>query len=102
MNVLLIFTDCVQIIMNFLPILGAYIKGRFTQKDLDQKAVRYVIAADMEVTADSFEFQVTDPAGNTMLPEVYIYSLLWIICLDISTKLFPNMCTVQLLNIKGA
>lgn len=56
------------------PILGAYIKGRFTQKDLDQKAVRYVIAADMEVTADSFEFQVTDPAGNTMLPEVYIYS----------------------------
>ncbi|KAK9967605.1 hypothetical protein ABG768_001992 [Culter alburnus] len=49
---------------------GAYIKGRFTQKDLDQKAVRYVIAADMEVTADSFEFQVTDPAGNTMLPEV--------------------------------
>ncbi|XP_077082463.1 FRAS1-related extracellular matrix protein 1b isoform X2 [Siphateles boraxobius] len=49
---------------------GAYIKGRFTQKDLDQKAVRYVIPADMEVTADSFEFQVTDPAGNTMLPEV--------------------------------
>ncbi|XP_051549151.1 FRAS1-related extracellular matrix protein 1b isoform X2 [Myxocyprinus asiaticus] len=49
---------------------GAYIKGRFTQKDLDQKAVRYVIPADMEVTADSFEFQVIDPAGNTMLPEV--------------------------------
>uniref|UniRef100_A0A671SZ05 FRAS1-related extracellular matrix protein 1-like n=1 Tax=Sinocyclocheilus anshuiensis TaxID=1608454 RepID=A0A671SZ05_9TELE len=49
---------------------GAYIKGRFTQKDLEQKAVRYVIPADMEVTADSFEFQVTDPAGNTMLPEV--------------------------------
>lgn len=77
MNALLIFTDCVQIIMNFLPILGAYIKGRFTQKDLDQKAVRYVIAADMEVTADSFEFQVTDPAGNTMLPEVYIYILFY-------------------------
>ncbi|RXN20441.1 FRAS1-related extracellular matrix 1-like protein [Labeo rohita] len=49
---------------------GAYIKGRFTQKDLEQKAVRYVIPADMEVTADSFEFQITDPAGNTMLPEV--------------------------------
>ncbi|XP_016376586.1 FRAS1-related extracellular matrix protein 1-like [Sinocyclocheilus rhinocerous] len=49
---------------------GAYIKGRFTQKDLEQKAVRYVIPADIEVTADSFEFQVTDPAGNTMLPEV--------------------------------
>ncbi|KAG5275412.1 hypothetical protein AALO_G00120010 [Alosa alosa] len=49
---------------------GGYIKGRFTQKDLDQKAIRYVIPADMEVTADSFEFRVTDPAGNTMLPEV--------------------------------
>ncbi|XP_058617699.1 FRAS1-related extracellular matrix protein 1b isoform X1 [Onychostoma macrolepis] len=49
---------------------GAYIKGRFTQKDLEQKAVRFVIPADMEVTADSFEFQVTDPAGNTILPEV--------------------------------
>ncbi|XP_065101236.1 FRAS1-related extracellular matrix protein 1b isoform X1 [Paramisgurnus dabryanus] len=49
---------------------GAYIKGRFTQKDVNQKAVRYVIPVDIEVTADSFEFQVTDPAGNTMLPEV--------------------------------
>lgn len=49
---------------------GGYIKGRFTQKDLDQKAIQYVIPTDMEVTADSFEFRVTDPAGNTMLPEV--------------------------------
>lgn len=62
--------------MKFLPIIGAYIKGRFTQKDLEQKAVRYVIPADMEVTADSFEFQVTDPAGNTMLPEVYCVQIL--------------------------
>ncbi|XP_028856567.1 FRAS1-related extracellular matrix protein 1b [Denticeps clupeoides] len=49
---------------------GGYIKGRFTQKDLDQKAVRFIIPADVEVTADSFEFRVTDPAGNTMLPEM--------------------------------
>ncbi|XP_062868751.1 FRAS1-related extracellular matrix protein 1b [Trichomycterus rosablanca] len=51
-------------------ITGGYIKGRFTQKDVDQKAVRYVIPSDMDVTSDSFEFQLTDPAGNTMLPEV--------------------------------
>ncbi|KAG7327532.1 hypothetical protein KOW79_009138 [Hemibagrus wyckioides] len=51
-------------------ITGGYIKGRFTQKDVDQKAVRYIIPSDMEVTADSFEFQLTDPAGNIMLPEV--------------------------------
>ncbi|KAJ8277504.1 hypothetical protein GJAV_G00075890 [Gymnothorax javanicus] len=49
---------------------GGYIKGRFTQKDLDQRGVRYVIDPDIEVTGDSFEFHVTDPAGNTMLPEV--------------------------------
>ncbi len=71
-TVFLICADFVQIIIHFLPVIGAYIKGRFAQKDLEQKAVRYVIPADIEVTADSFEFQVTDPAGNTMLPEVYI------------------------------
>lgn len=43
---------------------------------MNQKAVRYVIPVDVEVTADSFEFQVTDPAGNTMLAEVYAF--LWI------------------------
>lgn len=58
--------------MACLVFTGGYIKGRFTQKDLDQKALRYIIPADMEVTADSFEFRVTDPAGNTMLPEVYV------------------------------
>uniref|UniRef100_A0A8C7RB87 Fras1 related extracellular matrix 1b n=1 Tax=Oncorhynchus mykiss TaxID=8022 RepID=A0A8C7RB87_ONCMY len=49
---------------------GAYIKGRFTQRDLEQRAVLYVIPTDMEVTGDSFEFRLTDPAGNTMLPEI--------------------------------
>ncbi|KAJ7993225.1 hypothetical protein DPEC_G00270240 [Dallia pectoralis] len=49
---------------------GSYIKGRFTQRDLQLRAVRYVIPTDVEVTADSFEFRVTDPAGNSMLPEI--------------------------------
>uniref|UniRef100_W5LF34 Fras1 related extracellular matrix 1b n=1 Tax=Astyanax mexicanus TaxID=7994 RepID=W5LF34_ASTMX len=51
-------------------ITGAYIKGRFSQKDVDQRALRFIIPSDIDVTADSFEFQVKDPAGNTMLPEV--------------------------------
>ncbi|XP_076880729.1 FRAS1-related extracellular matrix protein 1b [Brachyhypopomus gauderio] len=51
-------------------ITGGYVKGRFTQKDVDQRALRYVVPSDMEVTADSFEFRLSDPAGNTMLPEV--------------------------------
>lgn len=59
-----------------LVFVGGYIKGRFTQKDVDQKSVRYIIPSDMEVTADSFEFQLTDPAGNIILPEVYVICFL--------------------------
>ncbi|KAG7232386.1 hypothetical protein INR49_008915, partial [Caranx melampygus] len=51
---------------------GAYIKGRFTQRDVDQRAVVFVLPADMEVTSDSFEFHLMDPAGNTMLPEMWV------------------------------
>ncbi|XP_068447643.1 FRAS1-related extracellular matrix protein 1b isoform X2 [Clinocottus analis] len=54
---------------------GAYIKSRFTQRDVDQRAVAFVLPADMEVTADSFLFSLTDTAGNTMLPE--ILELFW-------------------------
>ncbi|KAM9831469.1 FRAS1-related extracellular matrix protein 1b [Neosynchiropus ocellatus] len=48
---------------------GGYIKGRFTQRDLNQRAVVFILPADMEVTADSFQFRLVDPAGNTALPE---------------------------------
>lgn len=54
-----------------LPVLpGAYIRGRFTQRDVDQRAVVFVLPADMDVTADSFQFILTDPAGNSILPEM--------------------------------
>ena len=49
---------------------GAYIRGRFTQRDVDQRAVLFVLPADVEVTADSFQFRLIDPAGNTALPEM--------------------------------
>ncbi|XP_070816237.1 FRAS1-related extracellular matrix protein 1b [Chaetodon trifascialis] len=51
-------------------VTGAYIKGRFTQRDVDQRAVVFVLPADVEVTADSFQFRLTDPAGNAALPEI--------------------------------
>nr|XP_020483930.1 FRAS1-related extracellular matrix protein 1-like [Labrus bergylta] len=51
-------------------VTGAYIKGRFTQRDVDQRAVVFVLPVDMEVTADSFEFRLIDPAGNMALPEI--------------------------------
>nr|XP_015211471.1 PREDICTED: FRAS1-related extracellular matrix protein 1-like [Lepisosteus oculatus] len=49
---------------------GGYVQGRFTQKDLNQRAIRYIINPAIEVTRDSFEFKVSDPAGNSILPEV--------------------------------
>lgn len=49
---------------------GAYIRGRFTQRDVDQRAVVFVLPADVEVTSDSFQFRLTDPAGNTAAPEM--------------------------------
>ncbi|XP_036971006.1 FRAS1-related extracellular matrix protein 1b isoform X3 [Acanthopagrus latus] len=54
---------------------GAYIRGRFTQRDVDQRAVVFVLPADVDVTADSFQFRLVDPAGNTALPE--ILELFW-------------------------
>ncbi|KAM3619849.1 uncharacterized protein V6R79_014624 [Siganus canaliculatus] len=51
-------------------VTGAYIKSRFSQRDVDQRAVVFVVPADVEVTADSFQFHLIDPAGNTALPEI--------------------------------
>uniref|UniRef100_A0A3Q3W4V2 C-type lectin domain-containing protein n=1 Tax=Mola mola TaxID=94237 RepID=A0A3Q3W4V2_MOLML len=48
----------------------SYIKGRFTQRDVDQRAVVFVLPADVEVTADSFRFRLTDAAGNSALPQM--------------------------------
>uniref|UniRef100_A0A3P9DAJ0 Fras1 related extracellular matrix 1b n=1 Tax=Maylandia zebra TaxID=106582 RepID=A0A3P9DAJ0_9CICH len=48
---------------------GSYIKGRFTQRDVDRRAVMFVLPADVEVTSDSFLFVLRDPAGNSALPQ---------------------------------
>uniref|UniRef100_A0A665VGY6 Fras1 related extracellular matrix 1b n=1 Tax=Echeneis naucrates TaxID=173247 RepID=A0A665VGY6_ECHNA len=56
-------------------VTGAYIKGRFTQQDVDKRAVVFVLPADVEVMTDSFQFRLMDLAGNTLLPE--ILELFW-------------------------
>uniref|UniRef100_A0A3B5APF7 FRAS1-related extracellular matrix protein 1-like n=1 Tax=Stegastes partitus TaxID=144197 RepID=A0A3B5APF7_9TELE len=50
----------------------AYIRGRFTQRDLDRRFVLFVVPADVEVTADSFQFILSDPAGNVALPQLQL------------------------------
>ncbi|CAF89138.1 unnamed protein product, partial [Tetraodon nigroviridis] len=51
---------------------GASIRGRFTQQDVDRRAVAYVIPADVAVTNDSFRFRLTDPAGNSAPPDLWV------------------------------
>nr|XP_020464816.1 FRAS1-related extracellular matrix protein 1-like [Monopterus albus] len=76
---------------------GAYIKGRFTQRDLDQRALVFVLPADMEVTADSFQFRLTDPAGNAMLPE--ILELSWS-RVELSATCYRTCETAEMLQIQ--
>ncbi|KAM9365122.1 FRAS1-related extracellular matrix protein 1b [Pholidichthys leucotaenia] len=54
---------------------GSYIQGRFTQHDVDQRTVLFVLPADVEVTTDNFQFILRDPAGNEAMP--HILELSW-------------------------
>ncbi|MEQ2300727.1 hypothetical protein AMECASPLE_028822 [Ameca splendens] len=47
---------------------GASISRRFTQQDLDQRSVLYILPVDVNVTTDSFQFRLVDPAGNQAPP----------------------------------
>ncbi|XP_075037866.1 FRAS1-related extracellular matrix protein 1-like [Mixophyes fleayi] len=49
---------------------GDHAGRTFTQKEVNQRTLRYVINPLLsEVTSDSFEFQISDPAGNKIPPE---------------------------------
>ncbi|XP_069794621.1 FRAS1-related extracellular matrix protein 1b [Narcine bancroftii] len=49
---------------------GEYIRSRFTQKDVDRRAVRYIINPSGDQTSDNFEFKISDAAGNSNVPEI--------------------------------
>uniref|UniRef100_A0A3Q2YJU6 Fras1 related extracellular matrix 1b n=1 Tax=Hippocampus comes TaxID=109280 RepID=A0A3Q2YJU6_HIPCM len=48
---------------------GAYVRGRFTQRDLQRRSLVFVVPADADVTEDSFVFRLSDPAGNAAPPQ---------------------------------
>ncbi|KAM4722959.1 FRAS1-related extracellular matrix protein 1-like [Rhinophrynus dorsalis] len=48
---------------------GDYVGSTFTQREVNQRAIRYIINPLLEVNSDSFKFKVSDPAGNAVLPE---------------------------------
>ncbi|XP_062454983.1 FRAS1-related extracellular matrix protein 1-like [Rhea pennata] len=49
---------------------GGFIYEGFSQKDLNSKIVLYVINPLQEVNSDDLEFQVTDPNGNSGVPQI--------------------------------
>ncbi|XP_078264100.1 FRAS1-related extracellular matrix protein 1b [Rhinoraja longicauda] len=49
---------------------GEYIRGTFTQRDVDRRAVRYIINPSIDLTSDSFEFKISDAARNSNVPEI--------------------------------
>ncbi|XP_050184584.1 FRAS1-related extracellular matrix protein 1 isoform X4 [Myiozetetes cayanensis] len=48
---------------------GGLIQEGFSQKDLDNKILLYVINSSQEVNSDNLEFQVTDARGNSAGPQ---------------------------------
>ncbi|KAM8930128.1 FRAS1-related extracellular matrix protein 1-like [Pelodytes ibericus] len=49
---------------------GDYVGRTFTQREVNQRAIRYVINPSFQVDSDSFEFRLSDSAGNSLAPEM--------------------------------
>ncbi|OCT84853.1 FRAS1-related extracellular matrix protein 1 [Xenopus laevis] len=50
---------------------GGFVGTIFTQREINQRAIRYIINPSVEVNSDSFEFKISDPAGNEILSETF-------------------------------
>ncbi|XP_077572863.1 FRAS1-related extracellular matrix protein 1b isoform X2 [Stigmatopora nigra] len=53
---------------------GAYVRGRFTQRDVESRSLVFVLPADGHVTEDGFVFGLSDPAGNAAPPQTLTVS----------------------------
>ncbi|KAM9797536.1 FRAS1-related extracellular matrix protein 1b isoform 3-T5 [Syngnathus typhle] len=49
---------------------GAYVQGRFSQRDVEGRSLVYVVPADVDVTEDGFLFRLSDLAGNVAVPQI--------------------------------
>ncbi|MBN3273177.1 FREM1 protein, partial [Polyodon spathula] len=76
---------------------GDFIRQRFTQKDLNRRHILYVINPSLEALSDSLEVLISDPTGNTGIPETL--ELKWsriefsqseyVVCEDVGTLSLP-------------
>nr|XP_061790288.1 FRAS1-related extracellular matrix protein 1-like [Nerophis lumbriciformis] len=53
---------------------GAYVRGRFTQRDVESRSLVFVVPVDTDVTEDRFLFRLSDPAGNAADPQTLAVS----------------------------
>ncbi|XP_077463908.1 FRAS1-related extracellular matrix protein 1b [Stigmatopora argus] len=53
---------------------GAYVRGRFAQRDVESRSLVFVLPADADVTEDRFVFGLSDPAGNAAPPQTLTVS----------------------------
>ncbi|KAM3915026.1 FRAS1-related extracellular matrix protein 1-like [Leptodactylus fuscus] len=49
---------------------GDHIGRTFTQREINQRMIRYIINPLFELNSDSFEFEISDPTGNKISPEI--------------------------------
>ncbi|XP_061489211.1 FRAS1-related extracellular matrix protein 1-like isoform X3 [Rhineura floridana] len=49
---------------------GSFLQNSFTQDDLNQHNIQYIINPSNEATLDSFEYEASDAVGNTVVPEI--------------------------------
>ncbi|XP_075451979.1 FRAS1-related extracellular matrix protein 1 isoform X2 [Ascaphus truei] len=49
---------------------GSFIRERFTQQDLNSKSIFYIINPLLDVYHDTVEFEVSDQAGNSAMPQI--------------------------------
>lgn len=47
---------------------GAFVRQRFTQRDLNKRNILYIINPSQDALSDSLDFAVSDPLGNTGPP----------------------------------
>ncbi|XP_044157050.1 FRAS1-related extracellular matrix protein 1-like [Bufo gargarizans] len=50
--------------------MGDHIGRTFTQREINQRMIRYIINPISGVTSDNFEFEISDSAGNKNSPEI--------------------------------
>ncbi|XP_061680721.1 FRAS1-related extracellular matrix protein 1b isoform X3 [Syngnathoides biaculeatus] len=76
---------------------GSYVRGRFTQRDVERRSLIFVVPTDVDATDDDFLFRLSDPAGNAASPQTLRVSWSRI---ELSASCFRTCETAERLQIE--